>query len=133
MPASLKLTDFSDRELMFVIDDQASDEGWVTVAQIAEALDLDHDHPHLCVASRFSWLARFGVMERVKKQWRLTPTGRALLHGTLNKSQTNALENLKPEQLMLATRKMTERYRSGGRVAGTMMRREWVYGTQSKD
>lgn len=127
---SLKLTEFSDRELCFVIEDHADPEGFVTVAQIALALNLDHDHPHQCVASRFAWLQRYGVMERVRKNWRLTPTGRALMHGTLNKTQTNALENLKPEQLVIATRKLGERYRASGQVASTMMRREWTYGTR---
>ena len=128
----LALMEFSDRELMNLMIDYQDDSGWVEVQQFALAVGLGDDpHASRCVAQRFVWMRRYGVMERHKTdaKWRLTPAGRKIALGALSESEKATLRNLTSEQLMEATTVLTGRYKRAGNTPSTMMRRAWQHGT----
>lgn len=129
---SLRLVDFSDRELLFIVDDCLDSTGWTTVADVAKALDLDTPNPTLNVSSRFSWLKRYGALDREGKKWQLTPVGRALMSGQLNVTAERVLDGVKPDQLLALTRAIGRRYQQAGDTAATLMRREWVYSSAQR-
>jgi phage antirepressor YoqD-like protein len=128
-PTSLQLTAFSDRELLFIMDDTTDGDGWTDVEQVAKALNLDHDHPTMCVSSRFSWLKRYGVLERDGRRWKMTNIGRALMNGQLDDTEESVLNAMRQDQLLALTTAITKRYQNANETAATMMRRAWVNGT----
>jgi hypothetical protein len=132
VPTSLKLIEFSDRELMFIMDDTTDADGWTDVATVSQALNLDHPHPTMCVSSRFSWLRRYGVLERDGRRWKLTNIGRALMNGTLDENEEAVLSAMRQDQLIALTSAITKRYQNANQTAATMMRRAWTNGTYAK-
>lgn len=129
-PRSFALMEFSDRELLNVILDTEDENGYVTTEQIMEAVGIAHKHAKSCVGIRFSWMRRYGVVDRhEKKGWTLTPVGRRIALGALSDEEKVILRNLTSEQLMEATRLMTGRYQRAGATASTLMRRTWQHGT----
>jgi hypothetical protein len=144
---SLKLEDFSDRELLLIIHDVRDAEGWSTAKDVAERIDIEHPRPWVPVASRLGWLRRFGATERefmwdefgnpmytakgeirYTQRWRLTEAGLAVAHGNINSRQQEQLERFKDDQLLLVTRWLAERQRNGDGVAAALVRREWKHG-----
>ena len=68
---SFKLDDYSDRELVHVVVDLANDEGWTSVVDVASRVGLKEHVQSVTV--RFSWMKRYGILERspkVKLLWR---------------------------------------------------------------
>jgi hypothetical protein len=131
---SLRLFDYSDRELLLMMLDEGDDFGWVGVHDLAEALVIDHKHPGQCVGQRLSWMKRYGAVERKDgvSDWRPTAMGRALARGDLEAEQLEAVESLTSEQMLTLTRLLTNRYRRVGDTAAHLMRREWQYGTHGR-
>jgi len=135
-PHSLRLVEFSDRELLNIILDVEDETGWVDTFSVSEAMHLDHEHALQCVGSRFSWLRRYEILERQDdntkehfRMWRLTPIGRKIALGDLAPDERELLSKLSAEKLMLATGELTRRYHRIGAPAATMMRRAWINGT----
>jgi hypothetical protein len=130
----LTLYDYSDRELLLMMLDEADEMGWVDVHTLAEALVIDHKHPGQCVGTRLSWLRRYGAVERKDgaPEWRLTAMGRALATGGLDSVQEEVIGGLSSEQMLALTRALTTRYRRVGDTAAHLMRREWMAGTYSR-
>lgn len=129
---SLRLLDFSDRELLFVIYENLDDKGWAHSALLAEKLGLKTDKPAQCVGSRLSWLRRYGVVEHGgPNMWRLTPVGEVLMHGDLSREQQEQIKAVKPDQLIMLTRALTKRVQKARSEAGHLVRREWRFGTQT--
>jgi hypothetical protein len=145
---SLRLIDFSDRELLLLLNDVADNDGWGTSVEVASKLNLNVEHPNRHVSSRFSWLVRFGALEREHlsdeygnllftrggrpkygQRWRLTTAGRTLALGKLTSAERARLEGLSADRLLVYTRGLTRRYRTAGDAAGALMGREWRYGT----
>src|SRR5687767_7783145 len=107
---SLRLLDFSDRELLHVIYENAQDDGWADPADIVDALGIDHKHPRQCVGSRFGWLRKKGVLERDDAGFvRLTEIGEASRAGKLTASQERQLDRLGAGDLLMLTRWLTKR------------------------
>lgn len=144
---SLRLENFSDRELLLIVHDVRDDEGWSTARDVAERIDLDHDRPWVPVSSRLGWLRRYGATERefmwdelgnpmytaqgklrYTQRWRLTEAGLAIAHGTINTRQQEQLERFKDHQLILVTRWLAGRRRTGEDVTAALVRREWKHG-----
>jgi hypothetical protein len=142
---SLRLEDYSDRELLLVINDTADEDGWVDALELATRLGLEGDYPRRAVASRLSWLHRYGAVQReherdesgvvryhrdgrvrYTQRWGLTEAGLALAIGQLRKGDESALERLKDEQMILVTRWVQERsHRNGGATMAKLVEREW--------
>jgi hypothetical protein len=92
---SLRITDFSDRELLAIAKDLADSDGVAeiehVVAQIWPRATRDGDwawHGRHCVAIRFSHMRRLGLLEKgaAQGQWGLTRLGEEVVRGkTLEK------------------------------------------------
>ena len=126
---SLTLFDYSDRELLWVVFENADDDGWTLNREIAKAIGLSEDNSRAnqCVGIRMAWLKRYGVAEYKGEgsgKWRVTPIGEVLMKGELAKDEQRALNSLRPEQMILVSRWMGERYQKSKVEAGHMIRRE---------
>ena len=134
-PPSLQLEDFSDVELLHLVLDYQDKDGYVTTGEMVLAIGIDSEHARNCVSSRFSWLKRYGAMEKHPEEtnkWRLSAAGRALIGAKLSASEQRLLESMKDEKLLGMARVVTSRYRAAGSVSAQMVRREWIYGTSKR-
>jgi hypothetical protein len=129
---SLRLIDYSDRELLHRVNDLADDEGWVTAQQVAEAINLTHESPARCVGARFNWLKRYGAMHRDGQKWRMTTIGQSLAFGNLNTVHAAALDSLPDDRMLALVRAVSNRYRAADGVTATLMGREWKYGVAQR-
>ena len=139
----LRITDYSDREFLLVMNDVAEGDGWADSEAVAQRLDLTERR---IASSRLSWLARYGAVEREHvrdeagniryhrngkpmhtQRWRLTEVGRSVAFGKLRRSAETALEKIDDGQLLLLTRWLNERT-VGDDTYGKLVQREWRYG-----
>lgn len=151
---SLRLFDFSDKEIAAIVADVRDASGWASRQMIATRIfpyatrsDTDRSrHAMRCVAIRLGWLRRYGVLEKMDKKsqkqegydlddsyWALTEAGEAFLRGSLTKEQRRVLEGLSDERLIAATSVLTDRYVDSSSVGANLMRREWLYGVNRRN
>lgn len=144
MARSLSVLEFSDRELLHIIDDNGDTEGYVTASEIADVIGLQHDRPTQCIGQRFSWMRKYGVLEstdvertideggkstkRKMKAWRLTELGYRFMEGRLRAQTQRSLEGLGEEQMLELTALVTGRFGQVSEEAALLMRRQWQYG-----
>jgi hypothetical protein len=145
---SLRLIDYSDRELLLIVVDEATADGWTTAEDVARRLGLATPLPQRNVVSRFSWLRRYGAMERetvtddkgkplvtrsgnmkYTQRWRLTARGEQIANGTLSARQQGALDKVDNDSLVVLTRYVAERRRTTDDVAMKLADREWTFST----
>ncbi len=147
MATNLQLQNFSDRELLHVIDDLAgSNEGWVDVDVIASRLGLSSNglseeqfalHARRCVSVRLSWISR--LSNTVEKdlnrrypsppRWRLTEEGSLLVRSKLSASDVEKLEeSISDYSALGAVAALSRRYQRTDRGRANLLRREWSYG-----
>jgi hypothetical protein len=129
---NLTLFDYSDRELLhIVLDQQDPQTGYASTAEIAEALGMTGNHPNASVGIRLAWMRRWGAIAKRdgKPHWQVTKIGEDLIAGRLRKPQEAAVDEADPGELLMLTRRMTERYRAAGLTASHLIRREWKRGT----
>ena len=134
MPASMKLIEFSDDELVLVLDDVANGEGWATSAEVAEEIGITHEHPTNCVGGRFAYLKRIGILENERKDgetyWRLTEKGEALTHPKkLPAAAERALDGMDEGQRIAATNRIAGAVQSSSPQARQLSRRAWRHHT----
>lgn len=141
---SLKLMEFSDRELLLILDDVSDGEGYATAKDVAEKLRLDHPHPDRCVSMRFVWLTKYGALEKEQERddegnllwtgnglpkhtqrWRMTAMGRAMATGQLTQRQQEQLGRITDDRMLMLTRYVTQRARSADSTAAKLVQREW--------
>lgn len=146
----LRLVDFSDRELLLILNDVTDAEGWGTAVDMVVHMDFapSVEHPQRYVGSRLGWLYRYGAVERehmydehnnprftkagkprFSQRWRLTPIGAAVAMGRLKAAQQRTLEGLADDQLLVAMREITRLYRQAPGTAAALVKREWTYGS----
>ena len=130
MPASLY--DFRDLDLMLKLRHEGDSDGWVETRAMAEALGLGDDG-HL-VASRLSWMRRYGMLEfdHEKRMWRLTPGGERVTEAKLRAGQAREIEALPDEAMIEVVANVTARYRLGDPLTAHLIRREFAYGTHPR-
>ena len=140
---NLKLENYSDREILHLIDDLADKEGWVLDEHLAERIGLrvagmsDAQlliHTRRCVGIRLAWIKKLtGAVERHpdKKdyRWRLTEIGRAVVGAKLNGSLENGLSQMSEANVLIALEVVGHRYLRANTGAANLMRRQWAYGT----
>jgi len=139
----LTIDDYSDRELLLIMEDVADEDGWASADDVADRLDLSK---RAIASSRLSWLKRFGAVEReherddsgslryhrdgkamYTQRWRMTKSGRALAHGQLRKKDEAALGTMGDEQMLLVTRWLSQRTVDEG-TTSKLVQREWRFG-----
>ena len=126
---SLKLLDYSDKELIGVVSDMVGPDGWARTNEVTKQLGLKHERPTQCVGARLAWLKRYGIVEGGDRKWRLTPVGEVFLNGQLSKKASDALERMEAGELFTVTRFLARQQRNAAAPVGHMLRREWVHGT----
>jgi hypothetical protein len=143
MAGNLKLENYSDREMLHLINDLAGPEGWVDVEVLAERVGLSSTgmseaqlaiHARRCVSVRLAWIRKLsGCVERHpdKKQqsWRLTDSGQMVVLAKLSQAVTVGIEQMGEMNSLLALDALSRRYRRADVKAANLMRREWQYGT----
>lgn len=133
MPKSLTLIDFSDRDLLYALEETGDAEGWATSRDVALRIGVSHENPAQCVGSRFAWLRRFGIMDtKVDKegyrQWRLNDTGESLLHPKdMTKSVQQALDRLTEGQRVRVTEIVSRQIAKESRSGAHLSRRAWTH------
>ena len=130
---SLTLEEFSDRELLFALEENLDGDGLVSSAALAEAMGLGDSrglkHPAQNVAVRLSWLKRYGVVHRDKEtgKWGLTPPGFRIIHGSLRASETKMLTDIDDERLFAVMQMVGSSMLRSGDEAATMVARHWRF------
>lgn len=134
MAASLQLKDFSDLELLRRIQDvvdksrDANGGGFVRAEDVSKVLGLDHPNPVQCVRARFSWLKRYGILEKNDVgEWRITPAGCTALDARLNKAVTTGYEKMNDGQRVALTNLLSTGYASVDTASANLMRRTWAF------
>lgn len=147
---SFTVEDYSDRELLLILADVRDEEGWASSQEVANRLGMSLDHPRRSVQVRFSWLVRYGVLEREHlrdtggqlmytrggkpkygQRWRLTEAGEVVALGRLPVRRQELLDALPEGQLVVAVRSLAQRSRQDP-VAERMVSREWRYSMSSR-
>jgi hypothetical protein len=130
MPATLY--DFRDLDLMLKLRHEGDADGWVETRAMSEALGLGDNG--LTVASRLSWMRRYGMLEFDDKtrMWRLTPGGERVTEAKLRGAQSRAIEAVPDEAIIEVLANVTSRYRHGDPMTAHLIRREFDYGTQRR-
>jgi len=129
--SSLNLYAFSDEELLALVKDNLDQEGWVTSAELADAIGLDpeDDNRSHCVAQRLSWMVRFGVVqkdkEKVPARWTITGRGIVILEATFSADLQAALAKMKGDALWRLARDVTTRYGQADQASAVMVRRSF--------
>lgn len=128
---SLRLEEFSDRELLFAIEDHSDEDGTVSSAELADGLGLSGlKNPRQNIAIRLSWLKRYGVVARdpQTKRWNLTYVGAQLVRGGLTAEQRTALtSDLSDERYYALMVEMTRVASDIGDEASIMIQRQWRF------
>lgn len=136
-PLSMRLAEFSDRELLYVVLDltDPQSDGYVGVDTVVKRVGLKHKNSLQCVSVRFAYMARkMGVIERnpvraLRYNWRLTELGIAYVKGAkLTKAQEQQINEMGEERLLALTSTLSRRYREASPEGGVLIRREWQYG-----
>ena len=144
---SLRLQDYKDTDLLYLLRDLAGADGYVSSEALAwkifpGAFNGDGkrgQHAIRCVSIRMAWMKRYGVVAKKERskgdhyaEWELTPEGLLFMEGRMSPSTEAALEKLAETQLLSATEWMARRYVRSGDIASTLMRRMWMYGQHQR-
>lgn len=143
MATNLKLENFSDREILHIVNDHAVEDGYANVAEMAPSLGISRDgmsereyrrHIHRCLGGRLGWIAKLtGTVERDPKRqnmrWRLTERGLAIVNNTVNRQLKESLVAVDDVNALAALDLIARRYQRTSYAGANLMRREWSYGT----
>lgn len=127
---ALTLEEFSDRELLFALEEHSDAEGLVSSLELAEGLGLSGlKHPRQNVAIRLSWLKRYGVVYREQEtgRWGLTPIGERIMHGSLRAAERRAVADLDEGRLYAIMTAISGSMLNAHDEAATMAARQWRY------
>jgi hypothetical protein len=125
---ALKLEDFSDRELLWALEESADPDGFVSSSDLAGALGMSSlENPTRNVAVRLGWLKRYGIVERHDDgvRWGLTSAGAALLNARLDAAEAKALDGLDPDKLLVVMQRVGHTMAYAGKEAATMAQRDF--------
>lgn len=130
---SLKLLDYSDRELLLILMEQsdAAEDGYASTSDVADALGIEGEHRRNCVGVRLGYMRRIGAVERDPNsqvgRWVPTPIGKMMATGQIKTGVQKQLDNLGPEAMLLLTRFVGQRQRQSPNEAGKLIEREWKH------
>lgn len=126
------LYDFRDLDLMLMIEERADEDGWAETADLASSLGFDDSLQPLGI--RFAWMRRYGILDHNAKErtWRLTEGGLRVVEAKLRAAQSRTIEAIPDESLIDVMANVTRRYHHGDPMIATMLRREFMFGTQRR-
>ena len=127
---SFDLYAFSDEELLALVKDNLDSEGWLTSAELADAIGIPEDEENRLsgIGIRLGWMARYGVIrkdteKKFPARWTLTGRGIVILEAVFTSDQEAALKKLKGEQLWRLAGNVADRYTAADDVSAVMVRR----------
>jgi len=130
---SFDLYAFSDEELLHLVKDNLDSEGWVTSAELADAIGIPDDEENRLngIGIRLGWMQRYGVIRKDTEKphptrWTLTGRGIVVLEATFSKTLDEQLKGLKGEALWRLAREVTGRYGLADDVSASLVRRSFL-------
>jgi hypothetical protein len=139
---ALRIRDFSDREILAIVADQASANGVVggpvdardVALRVFGLKDNEANRDSIayytrCVSVRFSWMRRFGLMEKgeQKGQWLLSKDGNALRAASLRAAVDRGIDEAGEDQSLVLANKVAERLFNSSAIAAKAMEREFRF------
>lgn len=138
---SLKVTDFSDRELLAIASTIQNADGKIEIQRVAEEIwpktMKDEDaawHARHCVAIRFAYMRRMGVIDKYSRNgkpehgvWELTEFGEEFVRGNVTAAQERAIIGSRPGQELELMALMGTLFEKADEDAATLMRREFQF------
>ena len=131
---SFDLYAFSDEELLHLVKDNLDTEGWVTSAELADAIGIPADEENRLsgIGIRLGWMQRYEVIRKntepplLPTRWTLTGRGIVVLDATFSKALDEQLHGLKGEALWRLAREVTGRYVETDNVSASLVRRSFL-------
>lgn len=131
----LRNADYTDRELLHVVEDVTAGDGYADTYEIAERLGLAPNgngdrHGLHAVATRMGWMVRYGYCKKDDSRpghYKLTKDGRALMSGELDHSMEESLAAMDPGTRVMVLRTIAKPTFNGAQVAQHMLRREYLH------
>jgi len=135
------LGDFSDGDLLAVVDDLADENGWTNTYAIRQQLGERPPEKLHNIGGRLAWMRRYGWLEKGDREkveswhergwewttpWRLTAMGQALIDNpTLGKNMESLLSRLTPAKRLALTRELGEAGNGTAPEIRAAIRRQW--------
>jgi hypothetical protein len=95
------------------------------------AAELGRDEFGSIIGRRLGWMGHYGMLERSDKGlWSLTDGGKRVAFARTRAALISDLEKLPAEELIEVMAAVTARWRSGDPMIASMLRREFIFGTQ---
>ena len=126
---SASLYDFRDLDLLLKLADEADEEGWVEIGEMADAIGVKDNRS---IGSRFAWMKRYGMLDydEKRKLWKLTPAAERVTQARLKAAAARQLQELPEEQMVDVMASVTTHWSYASPMTAAMLRREFLYGTQ---
>jgi hypothetical protein len=141
---SLRVTDFNDREILRIVEDEADYEGWTDLSAVAERVLPTHmratkarrESAIRCTASRLNYM-RFalGIVDRRiikgpprETQWRVTKKGEVYLVNRLSPDTRKSISQGGAGALVEYAQLISTRYVGLDDLPATMIRRQFQFG-----
>jgi hypothetical protein len=127
---SLRNVDFTDRELMLVVESLGDGATSRDVGMAMGYTNGKGKYAARAAGSRLAWMRKFGFLGRNDRdgKWFLTDAGTRLLKGDVSPAMMRAMHHAKEgEQLMLMRELMKLSYIGGRQETATAVRREFEH------
>jgi hypothetical protein len=134
---SLRVTDFSERELLAIVHDLQNRDGEVDITRVSEQIwpraAKDDDlawHARHSVAIRFAYMRRMGVIDKIPGKhgfWELTEFGREFVRGRATAAQRKAIAEANVGQELEVMALVGDLFEKVDEDAATLMRREFQF------
>lgn len=127
-PTRATLYDFRDLDLMMHL---AEADDVMTTHELADALGFDAEEGGRPVGMRLAYMRAHGMVNRDDKQktWKLSRGGLRVVQAHELAPTLRVVEQMPDEQMIEVIAMVTSRFQRGDNMLGTMMRREFKYGT----
>ena len=121
------LYDFRDLDLLLKIWDEEE----ITTEQLADAIGLAGHNTNVGV--RLGWMKRFGMVKRnAKGLWYVASGGGRVIEARGRAASETELKDLPDEAMVETMASVVARYRFLDSTTATMLRREFLFGTQRR-
>jgi hypothetical protein len=119
------IREFRDLDLLLKLRET----GPIQSKELAAALGADEFGS--IIGRRLGWMRHYGMMDRSDGGlWSLSDGGRRVASARTKAAIVNELAALPEEQLIEVMAAVTARWRTGDPMISTMLRREFIFGTQ---
>jgi hypothetical protein len=131
-PSSAKVTEIRDLDVMLHLAEAVNGSGQgIPIAEVADLLGFD-DGDNRPMGIRLAWMRHYGMVayDPDGKLWNLTRAGRRVTEAHLRAPAIKVVEAMPDEAAIELMAHVTSRFQHGQSMLATMLRREFVYGTQ---